>query len=437
MKTKVLKYIIFTLLVVILFLPLYQQLYPFVELKPLNGEYKKTIKPSLSSKDWFSGEYQTHFDKYYNDTIGFRPFFVRTYNQIYYSIFSTSGNKGIVSGKDGYLYEYNYIDAYNGLDYLGDKKIDSIFFKLEKLQDTLKKLNKNIIIIFAPSKASFYPEYIPNSFFVKQNSKTNYQQITIKLKHTNLPYIDVNSWFIGMKDTSTYTLINRNGIHWTRYGECLVMDSITKFVNKLTDVQLPEIVCDSLVFGKAKYTDNDIGKAMNLFWIKDDLKLAYPEIRYDNSKASKKKLRPMVIGDSFYWGMHSIGFSDRVFSEGEFWYYFHNIYPETYKDGYTIQKYVALVDLKEEIKKFDLIILLQTEPNLNKFGFGFIDRAYDMFFVSGDGIDRKSDRLKYFMEIIKADKKWFNLIKEKAKKQNISIEQALHNDAVYMIEQKN
>lgn len=110
-RMKSLKYILFIVLVVILFLPLYQQLYPFVELKPLNGEYKKTIKPSLSSKGWFSGEYQTHFDKYYNDTIGFRPFFVRTYNQIYYSIFSTSGNKGIVSGKDGYLYEYNYIDA--------------------------------------------------------------------------------------------------------------------------------------------------------------------------------------------------------------------------------------------------------------------------------------------------------------------------------------
>lgn len=434
MNSKITKHTIFTLFIVILFLPLFQQLYSFSDLKPLNGEYKKEKKPKLISKEWFNGEYQKHYEKYVNDTIGFKSLFVRTHNQIYYSIFSTSANDAIVLGKDGYLYELNYINAYIGLDYLGDKRIDSLLYKLEKIQDTLKKLNKDIIIIFAPSKASFYSEYIPSSFFVKPRGKTNYQQITKRLKYINIPYIDVNRWFIAMKDTSSYTLINRNGIHWTRYGESLVMDSITKFVYKLTNVQLSKIVCDSFVFSKAKFTDNDIGKAMNLFWIKEDLKLIYPRIYYDNSKASKKKIRPMIIGDSFYWGMHSIGFSDRVFSEGEFWYYFHNIYPEIYKDGYTIQKYVSLVDLKEEIKKFDLIILLQTEPNLNKFSFGFIDRAYDMFFVSGDGIDRKSDRLKYYKELIKSDKKWYELIKEKAKKQKISVEEALHNDALYMTE---
>ncbi|MFA7081594.1 MAG: hypothetical protein WC135_03180 [Bacteroidales bacterium] len=436
MKRKAIKYILFYLLVALALLPLIQQVYPFVKVDKLNGEFEKVAKPKLLLNDWLSGDFQTQFDNFTNDTIGFKPFFVRTYGQVNYSVFSTSGNKGLVVGKEGYVYELNYINAYNGINYVGQEKIDSLIFKLEKIQDTLKKLNKEIIVILAPTKADFYSEYIPDRYSVMKKSKTNYKDIKNKLSKTQINTIDFNHWFKQMKDTSTYTLINRNGIHWTRYGELLAMDSIIKYVSKIRNCDLPNIVFDSLNYGKAQFTDNDIGKALNLFWIKDDLKLVYPVFRYDNSNVKTEKPKSLVIGDSFYWGMFSIGFSDKVFREGDFWYYFHNIYPENYGEGGVIPKFVALIDLKEEIKKFDLIIIMQTEPSLDKFSFGFIDRAYDMFFVTGNGMSKTSDRIKYYIEIMKADKKWFALIKDKAKKQKLTVDEVLYNDAKYVIEQE-
>lgn len=436
MKNKKFKYTLFYLLMVLVFLPLIQQIHPFVKVEKLHGAFVKNVEPKLLLEDWLSGDFQTKFDKYINDTVGFKPFLVRTYSQINYSVFLTSPNKGLVLGKEGYVYELNYIDAHTGLNYVGDEKIDSLIFKLEKVVDTLKKINKEIIVIFAPSKASFYSEFIPDRYLANRKEKTNYKVIKNKLSKTNIHTIDFDCWFKQMKDTSRYTLINRNGIHWTRYGEIIAMDSIAKYVSILSNYDLPAIVIDSLIYGEAQFTDEDIGKALNLFWIKDNLKLVYPAIRYDDKKVKAKKPRSLVIADSFYWGMYNLGFSDKFFREGEFWYYFHNIYPNNYYEDVPVQKYVALIDLKEEIKKFDVIILMQTEPNDGNLGFGFINRAYDMFFVTGDGMDRTAERLKWYIETIKADKEWYELIKKKAKQQNISVEDALRNDASYMISQE-
>lgn len=437
MSSKITKYILFILLVFIISLPLLQRLFPLIHLKELNGKYEIGLKPELSKESWFSCDYQKQYDKYFNDKIGFRPMFIRIHNQIYYSIFSTYASESITLGKDGYIYETNYINAYIGLDYIGDKEIKIKLDKLKKLQDTLQSLNKEIIIVLAPSKASFYPEYIPDKFLVKPRKKTNYEEVSNQLSKTNLPYIDFSKWFREMKGVLPYPLMNKNGIHWTRYGEVLAMDSLIKYVSKQTSINLPRIKYDSLIKSDyAKFTDNDISQTMNLFYVKKDLNLVYPNVYIDSSKADKKKLRSLVIGDSFYWGMYYLGLSDKVFDRGEFWYYFNNMYPEECRNGKNIPRYIALLDLKTEVNKFDVILFFQTEPNLNNLGFGFIEKLYDSYFLSGKESETNLNRIKYYEKIIRADKKWLNSVKEKARKLNVPIEVAIHNDAVYMVEQE-
>ncbi len=437
MLNKATKYILFIFCVLIVFLPLLQRLFSIIHIQELYGKYEMADKPEISKESWFNCDYQKQWDKYINDKVGFRPLFIRTHNQIYYSIFHTSASESITLGKEGYIYETSYINSYIGLDYIGDKEHKIRFDKLKKLQDTLQSLNKEFIIILAPSKASFYPEYIPDRFFIKPRKKTNYEEVTKQLSKTNVPYIDFSKWFRAMKETSKYTLMNKNGIHWTRYGEVLAMDSLIKFVSKSTQVNLPKIRYDSLTYSQMpQFTDNDISQTMNLFYVKKDLKLTYPKVSIDSSKADKRKLRSLVVGDSFYWGMYYLGLSDKVFDRGEFWYYFNNMYPEENSNGKLIPRYVSLANIKDEVKKFDVIIFLQTEPNLNNLGFGFIEKLYDYYFLSGKESENNLNRLKYYESLIRADKKWLNSVKEKARKLNVPIEAAIHNDAVYMVEQE-
>jgi hypothetical protein len=420
-----------------MFLPLLQKIFSIIHVQELYGKYEMADKPKFSTELWFNGDYQKQCDKYINNKVGFRPLFIRTHSQIYYSIFHTSASESITLGKEGYIYETSYINSYIGLDYIGDKEHKIKFHKLKKLQDTLQSLNKKLIIILAPSKASFYPEYIPDRFFIKPRKKTNYEEVTKQLSKTNVPYIDFSKWFRTMKKTSKYTLMNKNGIHWTRYGEILAMDSLIKFVSKSTQVNLPKIKYDSLTYSQTpQFTDNDISQTMNLFYVKKDLKLTYPRVSIDSSKADKKKLRSLVVGDSFYWGMYYLGLSDKVFDRGEFWYYFQDMYPEENRNGKLIPRYVSLANMKDEIKKFDVIIFLQTESNLNNLGFGFIEKLYDFYFLSDKESEIDSERLKSYEKQIRSDKKWFELVKQKAKKNNIPIEVAVRNDAIYMVEQE-
>ena len=66
----------------------------------------------------------------------------------------------VVIGKENYLYEKGYIDAFFGVDFIGHDSIAISAYKLKMIQDTLAKLNKTLLIILAPGKGDFFPEYI-------------------------------------------------------------------------------------------------------------------------------------------------------------------------------------------------------------------------------------------------------------------------------------
>src|SRR5690606_19074770 len=89
----------------------------------------------------------------------------------------------------------------------------------------------------------------------------------------------------------------------------------------------------------------------------------------------KTKPSVLVISDSYYWGMFNLGISENAFRDSHFWYYNYEVYPDSYKSPLI----ASAVNLKDEIRKRDVIIIMATEANLSKFGWGFIDRAYETF----------------------------------------------------------
>ena len=58
---------------------------------------------------------------------------IRTMNQIDYSLFNETHARSVLVGKEGYLFEENYIKAALGLDDLKSTQVDSIVVSLESL----------------------------------------------------------------------------------------------------------------------------------------------------------------------------------------------------------------------------------------------------------------------------------------------------------------
>lgn len=361
---------LFILLLTLMFLPLLQSQTELVYLYPLVGAIDEPKKDTFNNEDWFSGKYQEGMEKYFNESFGFRNTCIRINNQISFEIDKKANANGVIIGKDNYLYEYNYIKAYYGSDYIGYDSINDRMQKIKYIHDTLKALHKDLIIVFAPGKASFYPEFIPDNLKTEKNI-TNYETYVDLAKKLHISHIDFNKYFIDHKSTSKYPLYPQYGIHWSNYSICLVTDSLLRYIENSRKIDMNTIYWDDVTLDQPQLRDYDIADGMNLLFKLKSFEMGYPEIKYESGK-----IKPSVlsIGDSFYWGIFNLT-NTTIFSNSHFWYYNKQIFPESYKSLLETKD----VNLKDEITRHDVIIIMATESNLPKLGWGFIENTYEAF----------------------------------------------------------
>jgi hypothetical protein len=133
--------------------------------RPLTGIYEEPPRPEISLKNIFNGSFQGDFEKYFNYKLRGRATMSRIYNQIIYSVFKSTDVNRVLIGKDGYLFELGYPETYL-LEPTENQKHDlyNKMVMLTSLQKTFEEMGKRLFVIITPSKASIYPEYLPNDY---------------------------------------------------------------------------------------------------------------------------------------------------------------------------------------------------------------------------------------------------------------------------------
>ena len=357
-----------------LFLPLLQARLKFFEEKPLNGALAEPEYRRFSWNYWFSSTYQKKKEQYVNACFGFRNTCVRLNNQLDFSLFRQANANGVIVGNKNYLYEQAYIDAYNGTDFIGQDSIVQTARRIAFLSEQFKRCDKQLIVVFAAGKASYYPTFFPDKFRLQQQNKcTNYFRFKQQLATSTVNFIDFNAWFLELKKTSDYPLFPKLGIHWSHYGMTLAADSLIKNIERVRQVDLGNIVTKNIATSNlAQFEDKDIGDGMNLLFDVPGLTMAYPDFRFEQKDSKKPKV--LVVSDSFFWGMYNAGISS-VFDQTHFWYYNKQVYPEFQtKEYFTYQ-----VDFEQAIKANNVFIIMATEANLKAIGWGFLERAERYF----------------------------------------------------------
>jgi hypothetical protein len=151
-----------------------------------------------------------------------------------------------------------------------------------------------------------------------------------------------------------------------------VADSLIKQVSALSQKSFPSLKLTRIEQDRTpRDRDDDIELGMNLLRNLPDFKMAYPQFKVQPLKAGQKPPRVLVIGDSFYYGMYNWGMMNNVFKGGEFWYYNH----ERLVPGKETTYIKDIKNYSEEVGQFDVVVLLLTEANLPRFGFG-MQQAY-------------------------------------------------------------
>ena len=356
-----------TALLVLLFIPMVQQFTGLVEERPLRGAYTLADAPASAVANWFNGDFQQAAALWLNDHVGLRSTLVRVFNQYHYSAFNNARAQAVVIGESGYLYELNYIKAVTGEDYIGDAAVEAKVRKLAALTDTLAARGKQVLVVLAPGKGSFYPQYIPAHYFEKGTRRTNYAAYSEALLRHQVPVFDAKLWFESLRETAPFPLFPRTGIHWSRYGEVLVADSLLRLIGGMgAGLEITRVEASQSM----RETDDDIEQGMNLLFDLPDLEMGYPAFHVRPHPAVQAE-KIITVADSYFWGMYNFGMSRDALGDGSFWFYNEAVYTSASLEPTPADS----LDIRTEIEASGGVLFICTDANLYRFAFGFIDRA--------------------------------------------------------------
>ena len=435
-----LKFLLLLFILAVTFMPQLQRQWRFVDPFPLKGslgELKAVSKMDFDFRKWLNGEFQEQNGLYLERNFGLRDYYIRIYNQIAYSLWRTPKAQYLVIGKKDFMYEKNYIDAYYGNDFIGSAKIAVQTERLRMLQDTLRKLNISLLVVLAPGKADFFPEYIPNKFHKKRDT-TNFEVCKAELEKQQVNVIDFNTWFIKNKYKAKYPLYGQYGIHWSMYGSMLAADSVFKTLESLCNIDMPDVECNFIDYSSdVKRDDYDCAAALNILVTLQSYKMAYPIITVRND-STKIKPNILVIGDSYYYQFINNKFTSLLLNNNNFWFYFKK---QGDFDGNA--RKVQGKELQDEIEKQNAVVLLSNVPNLKDYMWGFIDDAYDAYFGANqlgnsertsvnDTNEISSSKLAEYKASILKNPKWLKAVKQNAKKNHVTLDEQVKSEAIWM-----
>lgn len=441
MKSNKLHITLVVLTALLLILPLFQQIFKPFKISELHGVTKEQELPKFAAADWIDSEFQPRFHQYLLENYGFREDAIRLYNQVRFSVFGLSSNINVTIGKNGFLFEPWFIHSYYGRNFRGNDDIEEKVKKLKSIQDSLKAYGKDMIMVIAAGKASYYPEHIPDKMR-SEKSYTNYQCFLDNLEKYGVNTIDCNQWFVDAKDTTKVPLFPKTGTHWSIYGAQLAADSIVKYYKSLSGKEMNEVKFSGFTkTDQLKYDDRDIEMLLNLSIPLDRDSLAYPE-KEEIKKDGAEKPNLFVISDSFFWNIFNFyPIHKHLFNEVSYWYYFsRGVYPAKTE-----------TDLQTRLSKSDLIMFMSATSTLDKFGWGSVDSLYSFFHKEEHNVSleeklKEHHEVHYeetyeefiarFKEQVRSSESKTQQMMEKAKKRGYTFEEMLDKDAHWLADRR-
>ncbi len=378
----------FLLLAAILFglllgMPLFQMATGLPQDYILQGVETTATRPTFTAAAWWEGSLQSGFDTWINQRIGLRGFLVRTANQFNYTLFrelpKRSGTQ-VLMGREGMLFEKVYVDAYNQNGTRPEKELRNVSSSTRRLQDRLAQDGIAFLLVIAPSKAEIYPEYLPAVADVagRPGRRSNYDNFIGILREDGVNLVDAHELFLQWKqEPGVPLLFAKGGTHWNEYGAARVVEQITKRLKELIGKDIPTVKITGAVTNRVIVgSDNDLAELVNLW---SGRMLAGPQV-HPVAEVQPGSHVPdlLVIGDSFVFTLTNFMDPLGLYRKRDTYYYYNRHY------FYPVAPNVALdkrqLDLLEEIRGRDAIVIEVGEYWLPRIGFGFVRdllKAYD------------------------------------------------------------
>ena len=182
-----------------------------METRPLTHYPDVYDKNGELNFDFFS-----QYNNYYADHIGLRDQMIGVYAEVMVNGFGLSSSPKIQFGKNDWMFFVNDDNIKIGIgEYkLTEEQLHTIALNQQMISDYYKSVGKEYILVFTPSKASVYTEYVFGNY---QVTETLIDQVTDYLLHnTDVKVINVKEAEINAKDKGNLYL--KTDTHWNQLG---------------------------------------------------------------------------------------------------------------------------------------------------------------------------------------------------------------------------
>jgi hypothetical protein len=157
-----------------------------------------------------------------------------------------TGANDVWIGKSGYLYEASYINEYMGYTdpYISvtDKGLQETVDKLEYIQKELEKRGITMLYVISSSKASAYPDYIPEYYKNSHTAKPGYvrpiERIRPMLEASDINYLDSAKYY---EEIGLLVTFPKTGIHWNALASFESTAKLIRMYSELTGRETVEL----------------------------------------------------------------------------------------------------------------------------------------------------------------------------------------------------
>ena len=438
------KVILFALTAILLFASMLQKRFNLLHFKDLKGVVIERPMPELTFNNYQTGDFQQQTEAHLKQQFGCRQPLIRLYNQYLWDFYRKTpvSKEQIAFGKDGWLYEpgavYDYYQRQFRYYAADSTQMASMLSKeahrLLHLQQVLESHGIHLFVCLVPSKDLVFPEYLPE---IQDTTYIGEPKISARFfneeefTRLGITHLNLEQWFLQIKDTADFALFPKTGTHWTRYAALHAADTLIRYMEHLGDINMRNLVIGPTELDNARNPDDDLESLLNLMRPIPKPKYYYADCMADDDTTATKP-KTIVIGDSFWWTIAAQIPLTEIFSETPYWYYNSTVY---YDDRYHS---VDEMDLADELLSSDFIVLFYCAAQQYRMNDGFTQKALEALGVKdGDAIMDSTDFVEREIQRnigkILATPSIMEEIREKAAQNKKTVEQAVRDDAKWTV----
>lgn len=220
----------------VIFLPWFDLVRPADASGPLEAELRQPAPPpGAIERVGDLSSYPGGFEEHFNDTFGFRDWFLRGHSMVKLFAFGVSPTPSVLVGKDGWLFYTGdrTIEDHRGLLPFSEDDLQGWVQMLEARRDWLAARGSDYVLVIVPNKEEIYPELLPDHLAPLGPTRLD-QLLEYVREHSTVDVFDMRPAMLAAKedtggDTQPYLKL---GTHWNGAGSYIAYKALIEHLRQ-------------------------------------------------------------------------------------------------------------------------------------------------------------------------------------------------------------